>query len=146
MYRKNLFSRGHATLLPTIRSVGRSQSCFSTFSAPAYPSATNAAVYSVNGLVHNRTINSQTYNVSYHVCILYCFCFPLCQSQTSQDPLEHVLASDLSGPPSPAPAPSASQTSNLSRDASMLSVSNVANNTNTTVPLYANLHPDTQVI
>ena len=27
------------------RSVGRSQSCFSTFSAPAHPSATNAAVY-----------------------------------------------------------------------------------------------------
>ena len=59
-----------------------------------------------------------------------------------QDPLEHVLASDLSGPPSPAPIPSSSQTSNMSRDTSTLSVSNAAN---ATTPLYANLHPDTQV-
>ena len=62
--------------------------------------------------------------------------------QTSQDPLEHVLAADLSGPPSPAPPASNSQTSNLSRDASMMSVSTAAN---ATAPLYANLHPDTQV-
>jgi len=66
---------------------------------------------------------------------------PVSASHTSQDPLEHVLASDLSGPPSPAPPASSSQTSNLSRDASMMSVSTAAN---ATAPLYANLHPDTQ--